>query len=883
MTRDEIRQIIFDNLKQADNDADIRVQPDPFGGWRIAVVSKSFMDRPLAERKALALQGLEQIPIEWLDLLVPEEREWAGTLPEDMDLQNLPLWPEALARGDQIKPDVTFASDLDEDLPRPLVVSFFSLRGGVGRSTALAYTARLLAEKGHKIVCVDMDLEAPGLAALFGCEAEIREHQGVVELLVQYDRGEEPDITKHLIRLLEEEDLYCLPAGRPDANYARLLRFIDPDSWYREERNPLRELLKGLETRLPFKPDVILLDARTGINPLNAPLIFDLADLAIVVFFPHPQAVTGTRALVRALLAAKTQREVSGHRLTPDLRFLVSPIPSKAKEVVQRYQDRALEWIADWLAPLNAQRAQAPILEEEITHFVPYRETLASSDQILFDKDIWRDFEPVLEWIERFLPTRADETIPTSLAGQKSHILAELRFAAGTAEQQDDFLETFVETEIFKKAMDPSIPLVLGRKGTGKTAILRYLAEGSEAQAIVVQAPSHFRRKYPWLLGPEGFRNIAEILSKRKLGWAQFWAFYTHLAIQKNISDQYSTASVGSESAVVDAFEETLQIPRFGLKLNDDLSKLNNSLLDGLHYLLFDGLDTGFGNNEEDRQRRGEAIAGLFEFWMDREATLNCLNFKILLREDIWRKLRFENKSHLFGRSVPLTWKEQSSFFKVVLKQAVRAEKFRELLVEKFREPRHATLSGSLRDRPTSIIRLMLTLGEDIPMEDWGQDEVFAAWNLLVGERMKGGKTAFTRNWVWNRLADGNEDHSPRYLLQLFHTVTNWEKKEHTRSSYEKSIIRPRALMECLPTVSRQALDALKEEFVELEPLLDRLRELGRTPISAGDLSEFDKPVQLAREVGLLAIYEGTEDSVERYKVPEIYRHALGMTRKGQR
>jgi Mrp family chromosome partitioning ATPase len=133
-----------------------------------------------ADARALLTQRLNSV-----DLLAPEEREWAGTLHQNSDLQDLPLWPEALARGQQAKLDVTFASDLDEDLLRPLVVSFFSLRGGVGRSTVLAYTARLLAEKGRKVVCVDMDLEAPGLAALFGCEAKIREHQGVVELLVQ--------------------------------------------------------------------------------------------------------------------------------------------------------------------------------------------------------------------------------------------------------------------------------------------------------------------------------------------------------------------------------------------------------------------------------------------------------------------------------------------------------------------------------------------------------------------------------------------------------------------------------------------------------------------------------------------------------------------------
>jgi len=40
--------------------------------------------------------------------------------------------------------------------------------------------------------------------------------------------------------------------------------------------------------------------------------------------------------------------------------------------------------------------------------------------------------------------------------------------------------------------------------------------------------------------------------------------------------------------------------------------------------------------------------------------------------------------------------------------------------------------------------------------------------------------------------------------------------------------------------------------------------------------------VMLAREGGVLSVYEGTEDRVERYTVPEIYRHALNLGRRGQ-
>ena len=54
----------------------------------------------------------------------------------------------------------------------PAIVSFLSFKGGVGRSTALGMIAWQLARKGRKVVCVDLDLEAPGLAALMGAPEE---------------------------------------------------------------------------------------------------------------------------------------------------------------------------------------------------------------------------------------------------------------------------------------------------------------------------------------------------------------------------------------------------------------------------------------------------------------------------------------------------------------------------------------------------------------------------------------------------------------------------------------------------------------------------------------------------------------------------------------
>ncbi len=57
---------------------------------------------------------------------------------------------------------------LTEIAPRiPQTVSFYSFKGGVGRTTALTHVAWILANRGHKVVAVDLDLEAPGLSTAF--------------------------------------------------------------------------------------------------------------------------------------------------------------------------------------------------------------------------------------------------------------------------------------------------------------------------------------------------------------------------------------------------------------------------------------------------------------------------------------------------------------------------------------------------------------------------------------------------------------------------------------------------------------------------------------------------------------------------------------------
>ena len=47
------------------------------------------------------------------------------------------------------------------------IVTFYSYKGGVGRTMALANVAVLLSHYGYKALAVDWDLEAPGLDFFF--------------------------------------------------------------------------------------------------------------------------------------------------------------------------------------------------------------------------------------------------------------------------------------------------------------------------------------------------------------------------------------------------------------------------------------------------------------------------------------------------------------------------------------------------------------------------------------------------------------------------------------------------------------------------------------------------------------------------------------------
>ncbi|NED93450.1 hypothetical protein G3I76_77135, partial [Streptomyces sp. SID11233] len=216
----------------------------------------------------------------------------------------------------------------------------------------------------------------------------------------------------------------------------------------------------------------------------------------------------------------------------------------------------------------------------------------------------------------------------------------------------------FLSTADVDKALSTDTPLVIGRKGTGKTAVFRVLAS-QEAPSVVVTAPSGMAEQFGWTPGVRFYAGLESQMRERGLPWGAVWTALVALAVLRVRPDEVprpgwvdgelKTAASGDHNvgtATLDDLALLFNDSRAALRVEEWLQDIDRSLTEEC-VLLFDGLDTGFGGTDEERHRRSDAVAGLLTVVNEVGQNLRHLRFKVLLREDIWREVKLPNKSHL--------------------------------------------------------------------------------------------------------------------------------------------------------------------------------------------------------------------------------------------
>jgi cellulose biosynthesis protein BcsQ len=110
-----------------------------------------------------------------------------------------------------------------------MIFTFYSYKGGVGRTMALANIAELFYQAGLRVLMVDWDLEAPGLERFFQNvldPEEILDSSGIIDMLLEYKKQmAKPRITaEDREKKLPFENLeqYLVPVYSPTADKGKL-------------------------------------------------------------------------------------------------------------------------------------------------------------------------------------------------------------------------------------------------------------------------------------------------------------------------------------------------------------------------------------------------------------------------------------------------------------------------------------------------------------------------------------------------------------------------------------------------------------------------------------------------------------------------------------
>jgi MinD-like ATPase involved in chromosome partitioning or flagellar assembly len=178
------------------------------------------------------------------------------------------------------------------------VITFYSFKGGVGRTMALMNAAAELSSRGKRVLVVDFDLEAPGLQSYepFADAASA----GIVDYVTNYIQSRTaPDVSEYIVKCsVEDLPIWFMPAGARDETYAHRLNTIDWFALYTECDGFLMfEDLKQQWSDLNF--DYVLIDSRTGHTDVGGICTRQLPDAAVLMFFPNNQDISGMEEIVR--------------------------------------------------------------------------------------------------------------------------------------------------------------------------------------------------------------------------------------------------------------------------------------------------------------------------------------------------------------------------------------------------------------------------------------------------------------------------------------------------------------------------------------------------------------------------------------------------------
>lgn len=315
----------------------------------------------------------------------------------------------------------------EADRPKGKVVTFYSYKGGTGRTMALVNVGWIMASNGLRVLLVDWDLEAPGmhryLRPLLVVDSELRSTGGLINMMQAYvgqvmgsgSPGPAPDGRAVAPSVMEADELRAcadlapyttglnlslpsggrldfLPAGRQSVSYSAAVTSFNWHAFY--ERLGGGSFLQVLREEMTAAYDYVLIDSRTGVSDISGICTIILPDVLVDGFVLNRQSVEGG-VEVAASVAGAAQHPIR-----------ILPVPMRVEdaeqELLEQGRDSARAGFAPFLTWLDEQARDRYWGEVEIPYkpYYAYTEIPATvKDRTPQEGSLLAAFERLTAWI----------------------------------------------------------------------------------------------------------------------------------------------------------------------------------------------------------------------------------------------------------------------------------------------------------------------------------------------------------------------------------------------------------------------------------------------------------------------------------------------------
>ncbi|AFO56288.1 MULTISPECIES: P-loop ATPase, Sll1717 family [unclassified Natrinema] len=475
----------------------------------------------------------------------------------------------------------------------------------------------------------------------------------------------------------------------------------------------------------------------------------------------------------------------------------------------------------------------------------------------------------------------------------RDDILNDIDFGSVNAESEEELAKRFVQTQGFSRISDDDKLIILGPKGSGKSAIFRLFTDYTEKAREILGDDFPTNAHIVKALGGDDVksvddRSIREIQQQDDFSYERFWRIYIGLKTASKLGER-GYASDGELGDVLQAFDEQpdwriipvlktfwekvaggsppseISYGKFTIEFNNDGSLDIGRLLeeeqklleenDEEVWLMLDRIDELRGKEPDERKKLLEA---LFRTQINFMGRFDNIRLKIFLRTDIWSELNFTNKSHLVDKRIRLEWND-TQLLRMINKRMLQS------------------LEEYINNNVTADA--IQRYGRE------SQEEIF--YSVFEDQVYSGPKEADLFDWMTKRIQDGHGGKYPRELISFCNEAAriqlHHEKRETDR------VIAGLSVRDAYFEVSKQRINTYLSEFEDLDEHFERFDGKKKAEFSHSELIYMfedlsPKPEDaIKRMVDIGFFEEDRNDQQEKvYTIPRLYRDGIGLIIKGR-